>query len=246
MFRRCAMGLSVCFVFGSVLVARAELISLRQVRTPGDTYDEVDLYITAITGADAPAGHYLTLLKGTFSLPAGDSFYLDSSSKWYTKDVNDFDYQDTAGPPSGSSWINCSTQFSIDPHTRAGGSGNLWNSFTQTIAVTSANNGAFFLGPVDLTPDPGPGGPNDPSNGDGSGFDTPCLRRYGFLMPHPISPARRSMTVLALMPCRGAATPLSPWRPWCRFPSPPPSPCSASVPSACWHTLGDDEGRFGK
>jgi hypothetical protein len=161
------LGLLIaCILLGSTLVAQAELIQVRQVRTAGATYDEIDLYVTSITGTDVDAGDYLTGLKGTYTLPTGGSFFLSSASNWYTKNVNDADFQDTAGPTAGTSWIDFSTQVAADPHTRTGGSGNLWNSFTQSMSATGANLGAFFLGPVDLTP-----GGTDPSVGDGTGFD---------------------------------------------------------------------------
>jgi hypothetical protein len=173
--------LTVCLLLGSVLVANAETINLTQVRTPGATYDEVDLYIQSITGTDTPAGDYLTGLKGTFSLAGkGTSFFMSTATAWYTKDQNDTDAQDTAGPPgaNNSSWIDFSTQVSADPHTRTG-SGSLYSSFTQTLAITGAANGAFFLGPVDLSPG---GTPGDPSAGDGTGFDNTLFAKIW--VPH--------------------------------------------------------------
>jgi hypothetical protein len=161
--------LSACILLGSTLVANAGLISVRQDRIVGATYDEIDLYIVSIEG-----GQYLTGLKGTFSVAdKGTTFFLaGTSTNWYTKTLNDFDAQDT----TGGTWLDFSTQISADPHTRTGGSGNLWSTFTQTLSVTGAAGGAYFLGPVDLTPgDPGTGDP-------GYAFDNTLFGKL--LVPH--------------------------------------------------------------
>jgi hypothetical protein len=157
--------LTACILLGGVLVANAEVVSVTPVVTTGTTYDTVALYITSITGTDVPAGDYLTGLKGTFSLAGANSyFYLSSKSNWYTLDVNGGDFQST--DPATTSWFDFSSTMTSDPHVRSTGSGNLWQTFTQTFAVTGAAGGAFFLGPTDLTP-----GGDDPGVGDGTGFD---------------------------------------------------------------------------
>jgi hypothetical protein len=169
------IALSACLFFGSTRLANAEVINVTQSRSVYDsTYDRVVLKISSITGTDVPADYaYLTRMKGTWTLPTGGLFFMSTKSNWYTLTTNDADFQDQAGPEggsSGSSWLNFSTQIATDPHTRTGGSGNKWNSFTQTFSCTGANGGVFFLGAVDWTP-----GGDDPSVGDGTGFDNTLL-----------------------------------------------------------------------
>jgi hypothetical protein len=161
--------LSFAVLLCSALVANAETINVTATRTVYDAnLDMVVLKIVSIEGAEVPAGDYNTGVKGTWTLPTGGALsLLGTSTNWYTKTVNDSDAQDTAAPQT---WVNFSTQISADPHTRATGSGTLWNAFTQSWSATGAALGAYFVGPVDLTP-----GENTSGEADGTGFDNTLL-----------------------------------------------------------------------
>jgi hypothetical protein len=172
--------LTVCILLGSVLVANAEVITVTQVRTAGTTYDLVELYIQSITGAEVPVGDYLTGLKGTYSLAGvGSTFYLSTAATWFNATSNDSNKQDgfLLAPPNGkaSSWINMAT-VTGDTRTRTGGSGNLWATFSDGMSVFAANNGAYFLGPVDMTPG------LTPDDGEGYGFDNTLFAKIW--VPH--------------------------------------------------------------
>ena len=166
--------LGLCILLGSSLVAKAELITVSQTRSVfNGTYDKVVLNVTGITGSDVPTGTPITGLEGTWTLPAGGYFYLNSSAAtWPAKLSNDADAQDVAGPET---WLDFGNYNSANTHSRGGQNGsnnNQWNAFTISYNCDPSIYGTYynyFIGPTDYTPG------NDGSGNAGAGFDNTLL-----------------------------------------------------------------------